>query len=115
MRKALREEAPRLKLQAQNAWEHSLLAKAKQLLCADEERLSLEQSTELEELCKRSVLIQRLVEMRRELRAIWERTNISREQIVLALQDWCDRAEASGNHWLEELSKRIRRYELFTQ
>jgi stearoyl-CoA desaturase (delta-9 desaturase) len=48
--------------------------------------------------------------MRRELMALWERSTVSREQLVRRLQDWCQRAEASGIRPLVEFSKRLRRY-----
>jgi stearoyl-CoA desaturase (delta-9 desaturase) len=48
--------------------------------------------------------------MRVELRAVWERSSASREQLVRQLQDWCHRAEASGIRPLVEFSQRLRRY-----
>ncbi|MFP5406274.1 MAG: acyl-CoA desaturase, partial [Gammaproteobacteria bacterium] len=50
------------------------------------------------------------VEMRRELAKVWERSNLSREQLVAHLQQWCHRAEASGIRSLQELSVRMRSY-----
>ncbi|MCQ8896518.1 fatty acid desaturase [Limnobacter humi] len=110
MRKAFRAEAARLKQQAQSAQERSVLAKAKKLLSIDEAKLSNAQRAELEQLCAQSALIHGLVEMRRELRVIWERTNLSKEQMLAHLQQWCDKAEQSGNQWLQDMSLRIRRY-----
>jgi stearoyl-CoA desaturase (delta-9 desaturase) len=55
-------------------------------------------------------MINTLVEMRTELRQIWEKTNLSREQMLVQLQAWCERAEQSGIRWLEDMSIRIRRY-----
>lgn len=110
MRKAFRAEAARLKQQAQSAQERSVLAKAKKLLSIDEAKLSDAQRMELEQLCAQSSLIRGLVEMRRELRVIWERTNLSKEQMLTHLQQWCEKAEQSGNQWLQDMSLRIRRY-----
>ena len=50
------------------------------------------------------------VELREELSAIWKRSNASREQLLLQLQDWCRRAEQSGINALEEFSLRLRQY-----
>jgi stearoyl-CoA desaturase (delta-9 desaturase) len=50
--------------------------------------------------------------MRQELAAVWERSNVSREQLLQALQDWCERAENSGVRQLQELSMRLRSYAL---
>ncbi|HEY1057654.1 MAG TPA: fatty acid desaturase [Limnobacter sp.] len=110
MRKAFRAEAARLKQQAKSAQERSVLAKAKKLLSIDEAKLSDAQRMELEQLCAQSSLIRGLVEMRRELRVIWERTNLSKEQMLTHLQQWCEKAEQSGNQWLQDMSLRIRRY-----
>ncbi len=48
--------------------------------------------------------------MRRELTALWERSSASGEQLALQLQDWCQRAEASGIAPLAEFSRRLRCY-----
>ena len=48
--------------------------------------------------------------MRKELAAVWERSNASREQLLKQLQEWCHRAEASGIRQLEEFSLRLRCY-----
>ncbi|SDG20961.1 DesA family fatty acid desaturase [Paraburkholderia phenazinium] len=50
------------------------------------------------------------VELREELVAMWERSNVSREQLLLQLQDWCRRAELSGIDAIEEFSLRLRQY-----
>jgi len=48
--------------------------------------------------------------MRQELAALWERSNESREQLLLRLQDWCRRAEASDIAPLRQFSRRLRTY-----
>ena len=48
--------------------------------------------------------------MRQELAALWERSNDSREQLLLRLQDWCRRAEASDIAPLRQFSRRLRTY-----
>ena len=49
-------------------------------------------------------------ELREELMAMWERSNVSREQLLLQLQNWCRRAELSGIDALEEFALRLRQY-----
>jgi len=49
--------------------------------------------------------------MRSELVALWERSAASKEQLVRHLQDWCQRAEASGIVSLAQFSRRLRSYE----
>jgi stearoyl-CoA desaturase (delta-9 desaturase) len=48
--------------------------------------------------------------MRRELAALWARSMASSEHLVMQLQDWCRRAEASGIAPLVAFSRRLRTY-----
>ena len=48
--------------------------------------------------------------LRDDLSAIWDRSNASREQLLLQLQEWCRCAEQSGLSALEEFSSRLRQY-----
>ena len=45
-----------------------------------------------------------------ELAKIWERSNLSTDQLLAHLQDWCAKAEASGIEPLVRMSRRIRSY-----
>ncbi|WP_291743303.1 DesA/ISL3 alpha bundle tail domain-containing protein, partial [Limnobacter sp. UBA1615] len=110
MRKAFRSEVTALRQKAANAQERKVLAKGTKLLSIDESKLCDVQRAELAQLCAQSKMINTLVEMRAELRQIWEKTNLSREQMLVQLQAWCERAEQSGIRWLEDMSIRIRRY-----
>ncbi len=51
-----------------------------------------------------------LLQMRRELRYIWERSGASSEQLVQDLQAWCYRAQESRIVGLEKFALRLRRY-----
>jgi stearoyl-CoA desaturase (delta-9 desaturase) len=68
------------------------------------------QRKRLSELARVSDKLRTFVELRKDLAAIWERSNASREQLVAHLQDWCQRAEDSGIQALREFSARLRRY-----
>ena len=52
----------------------------------------------------------RVIAMRDELVALWERSSASKEQLLRQLHDWCSRAEASGVAALVEFSRRLRSY-----
>jgi stearoyl-CoA desaturase (delta-9 desaturase) len=41
---------------------------------------------------------------------LWERSHFTRDELVQKLQDWCERAEASGIKSLQEFSMRLRSY-----
>ena len=64
----------------------------------------------IEAALTQSKRLQTIYAMRRDLTAVWERSNATREQLVRELQDWCHRAEASGIAQLQEFSLRLRRY-----
>jgi stearoyl-CoA desaturase (delta-9 desaturase) len=50
------------------------------------------------------------MELRRDLSAMWERSNASREQLLSQLQDWCRLCEQSGINALREFSLSLRQY-----
>jgi stearoyl-CoA desaturase (delta-9 desaturase) len=54
--------------------------------------------------------LRKVVEMRDELIATWERSHMTSDQLLAHLQQWCARAEASGVRALQDLALRMRRY-----
>ena len=64
----------------------------------------------LDDLTMKSSVLKTVFAMRDELTAIWARSSASREQLVKQLEDWCQRAEASGITPLREFSMRLRCY-----
>ncbi len=87
-----------------------LLKGLKRWLNRDEKQLCREERARLAEALAKSEKLSTVYAMRRELAALWERSNASREQLLKQLQDWCGRAEASGIRQLEEFSLRLRCY-----
>ena len=87
-----------------------LLRGLKRWLNRDEKQLCREERARLAEALAKSEKLWTVYSMRRELAALWERSNASREQLLQQLQDWCRRAEASGIRQLEEFSFRLRCY-----
>ena len=53
-------------------------------------------------------VLDKMVTMREELRALWSSTNASREQLAADLQAWCRRAEESGIAALRDFSIQLR-------
>lgn len=84
----------------------------KRWLAADAGAVPQEMRGRLESLLGESRALETAYGMRQELAAVWERSNASREQLLQALQDWCERAENSGVRQLRELSMRLRSYAL---
>ncbi|MCL4799657.1 MAG: fatty acid desaturase [Burkholderiales bacterium] len=86
------------------------LRRLKRWLVRDERKLAEGQRTRLAEELKRSSALATAYAMRRELVALWERSHASRDQLVRQLQDWCQRAEATGIRPLVEFSRGLRSY-----
>ncbi len=108
LRTACAEEAARLS--RLHRPEGQLLKAARHWLPLDAGRWSGDQRAVLPEVLAASERLTVLVEMRRELGVIWERSNRSREQLVAMLQQWCQRADSSDIPALRLMSVRIRSY-----
>ncbi|MCX7142516.1 MAG: fatty acid desaturase [Proteobacteria bacterium] len=87
-----------------------LLKGLKRWLNRDEAQLRADERSRLAAALAKSEKLSKVYGMRRELAALWERSNASREQLLKQLQDWCGRAEASGIRQLEEFSLSLRSY-----
>lgn len=57
-----------------------------------------------------SPTVQKMYEMRNELSLLWQRSTLTREQLLSHLHDWCERAEQSGIETLRLFSLRLRTY-----
>ena len=88
----------------------SHLNDARTWLCKDEARMSEEEQAKLEELMGTDAQLRKMIEMRRDLQAIWGRSNATGEQLLAQLHTWCQRAEESGLSHLRDFSLRLRRY-----
>lgn len=76
----------------------------------DEAVLVDQQKQQLPQIFEHSSALRTLHELRGELSTIWERSNVSREQLLVQLQAWCQRAEQSGIKALQDFASRLRRY-----
>ena len=97
-------------LQHKAKLEATFLASSKKLMQCEPAKLEELQLQQLHELFVHSKALQTMHEMRVELGVIWERSSDTGEQLVQKLQDWCQRAEASGIQTLQDFSFRLRRY-----
>ena len=109
LRRACAEEARRLS-RLDRRPEGRLVASARRWLHRDAARWSEQHRARLAEIFAASERLEKLVEMRRELAAVWERSSLSREQLLAHLQQWCQSAEASGIRALQDLALRLRSY-----
>jgi stearoyl-CoA desaturase (delta-9 desaturase) len=79
-------------------------------LYKDEAKLTADEKQRLENLILTNKSVKLMVEMRRELASLWERSHVTKEQLTAQLQAWCQRAESSGMTGLKDFSLRLRRY-----
>ena len=87
-----------------------ILRSLKRWLNQDEKMVPESERRKLAEVLPKSRVLMTMVAMRRDLAAVWGRSAATRDQLVRQLQDWCQRAEASGIRPLAEFSERLRRY-----
>jgi len=105
---AFKEEVEHLKDKAQ--LEKRFLKSSRKLMQREPGKLMAQQQQQLVELFQHSKALETMHQMRVELGVIWERSHFTREQLLHKLQDWCERAEASGIKSLQEFSLRLRSY-----
>jgi stearoyl-CoA desaturase (delta-9 desaturase) len=83
---------------------------ARTWLCKDEAQLTTAEKQKLEELIQQNAQLRKMIEMRRDLQALWGRSNATGEQLLGQLRAWCQQAEESGVSTLRDFSIRLRRY-----
>ncbi|KAF0099031.1 MAG: stearoyl-CoA desaturase (delta-9 desaturase) [bacterium] len=86
------------------------LARVRRWLNLDQNALKPLEKAELLSVLAQNERLKTLYQMRQELTALWGRSTASSEQLVRQLQDWCQRAEASGIEALARFSLRLRSY-----
>jgi len=108
MKSAWKEELEHLKDKAQ--LETRFLKSSRKFLTREPDKLEAPQKQQLVELFEHSKALETMHNMRVELGVIWERSHFTRDQLLHKLQDWCNRAEASGIKSLQDFSLRLRSY-----
>lgn len=89
-----------------------ILKRVRALLIREETRLG---EHERDQLCKAlniSQTLRTVYEFRLGLQNIWSRTTASHEKLLVALQEWCALAEASGIQALQDFARDLRSYSL---
>ena len=86
----------------------AVMAAARRWLHRDEEKVPASVKPQLAQVRAEHPVLDKMVTMREELRALWSSTTLSREQLAADLQAWCRRAEESGIAALRDFSIRLR-------
>jgi stearoyl-CoA desaturase (delta-9 desaturase) len=108
LKAAYREEQSKLRgFAPQDA---KMLRRLKRWLNRDEQSLAEPVRAQLAQTLPKHRALHTVYTMRTELSALWDRSTASSEQLLKQLQDWCQRAEASGIAPLQEFAYRLRCY-----
>ena len=86
----------------------SLLEAARRWLHRDADKVPADVQPQLQQARAEHPVLDKMVTMREELRALWSSTNATRDQLAADLQAWCRRAEESGIAALRDFSIRLR-------
>jgi len=81
---------------------------AQRWLHRDDDKVPANIKPQLAQVRAQSPVLDKMVTMREELRALWTGTNATREQLAADLQAWCRRAEESGIAALRDFSIKLR-------
>ncbi len=86
----------------------TVLQSARQWLHRDDDKVPASIKPQLAQVRAEHPVLDKMVTMREELRALWSSTTATREQLATDLQAWCRRAEESGIAALRDFSIRLR-------
>jgi stearoyl-CoA desaturase (Delta-9 desaturase) len=109
LKRAYRQELSKLKDTGARD-KYQLMRGARKWAFKEEAGLDEPQRKQLPELFSDNHKLRTFIELRQDLAAMWDRSNASREQLLVQLQDWCHRAEQSGIKALQDFAVRLRRY-----
>ncbi|MBA4214787.1 MAG: acyl-CoA desaturase [Polaromonas sp.] len=105
MRSACKRELDALQ---QRRGDATVLQSARQWLHRDDDKVPASVKPQLAQVRAEHPVLDKMVTMREELRALWSSTTATREQLATDLQAWCRRAEESGIAALRDFSIRLR-------
>ncbi|MFM0645775.1 fatty acid desaturase [Paraburkholderia bryophila] len=109
LKRAYRQELAHLK-EVGAREKYQVMRGARSWFHKEEAGLNEPQKRQLPQIFANSQKLKTYIDMRNELASMWERSNASRDQLLVQLQDWCHRAEQSGIKALQEFALRLRRY-----
>lgn len=90
--------------------ERRLLRRCRKWLVRDAAMLAPQEQAQVDRALSLAPALSTLLQMRRELTALWESSSASSEQLLADLRAWCRRAQASGIEGLEQFALRLGRY-----
>lgn len=88
-----------------------LIHRAKRLLVRDLSLVNAEGKATLDVILKEPTQVQTVYQFKLKLQAIWDKTTASQKELVEALQEWCQQAEATGIERLRDFVKQLAQYQ----
>ena len=85
-----------------------LARKMKVWLKQDAKDIPMAERAQLAAVLAKSQVLNTIYSMRQELTRLWERSSLTRDELLKELQDWCNRAEASGIESLQRFAQSLR-------
>jgi stearoyl-CoA desaturase (delta-9 desaturase) len=87
-----------------------LLRRAKTVLVRDDFIMEPKQKSRLANVLENFQSLNLMYQFRERLSAIWSRSTASQTELMEALQEWCQQAEATGNEALRRFSAHLKTY-----
>lgn len=88
----------------------TLLKKASTVLIREDSIMQASQKTRLAHLLENFQSLRVVYQYRVRLQEIWSRSTASQKELIDALQDWCQQAEATGIEKLRQFSRLLKTY-----
>jgi stearoyl-CoA desaturase (delta-9 desaturase) len=88
------------------------LRRARRLLVRNPEAMDETSRGVLESVLERFANLRTVYQYRQRLQDIWNRSATSHENLMQALQEWCQQAEATGVQALQDFAQRLKGYSL---
>jgi stearoyl-CoA desaturase (delta-9 desaturase) len=96
------------KIQLPELGNTDLARKMKVWLKQDAKDTPMAERAQLAAVLAKSQVLNTVYSMRQELTRLWERSSLTRDELLKELQDWCNRAEASGIESLQRFAQSLR-------
>jgi fatty-acid desaturase len=84
--------------------------RAKRLLRKEEALLSDKYRQQLADLLAHNEMVEKVYKMKQDLQLVWKKRSASSDELLKAMQAWCQEAEESGIRALEEFAQSLRQY-----
>jgi len=91
------------------------LKRARKLLTRDSFLMDATAKENLAKALSKHQALDTVYEFRKSLEEIWQKTADSQEQLLVAIQEWCHQAEATGIKALQDFAQSLKNYSLAPQ